>query len=148
MDQLSDDYLTSSDELEITEETTGYLIETTKWAKFIAITFYILCGLAIIFMLVYGKYIYDTLGPYGSRLLEDRFIKAIIIMAILAIVVAVTWYFLIVFANKMRAGLEGENIEQVNAGLGALKVHFIIIGILILLFGILYPLYTLFTVYS
>ena len=147
MQQLPNDYLSSESELPITQETSGYLIETSKWAKFIAITFYVITGIAILIMLIWGSYLFNTVGTYRSRVIENTITIAIISMIIATIVVAITYYFLLVFANKMRMGVETENIEQVNVGLGSLKVHFIIIGILLML-GIFYSLYTLSNVYA
>jgi len=142
MDQLPNDFLSSEGELEITQETSDYLIETTKWAKFIAVTFYILTILGILYVLIFGSYAFRAFGSYRRRALEDYITMAIIVIVICVVVVGVTYYFLLSFANKMRVGLETENIEQVNGGLGALKTHMIIIGILLML-GLLNTLYEL-----
>ena len=141
MEQLPNDYLSSENELEISQETSGYLIETSKWAKFIAITFYIGSALGILFFLTYGAYVFNRLSGYRRSGGEEMTI-AIVAVLVVAAVVAVTYYFLLSFANKMRVGIETENIEQVNAGLNSLKVHFIIVGILLML-GLLASLFSL-----
>ena len=141
MDQLPNDFLSSENELQISGETSGYLIETSKWAKFIAITFYILTGLALLVTLVWGSYVFNTLSSY-RRSAGDELTIAVVALILVAVVVGVTWYFLLSFANKMRVGIETENIEQVNSGLNALKIHFIIVGILLTL-GLLASVYSL-----
>lgn len=147
MEHLHNDLLSSDGELQITQETGGYLIETSKWAKFIAITFYVLMGLAILVMLIYGSYLFNSYRTFSSSIAENFMSVAIIALIVAVLVVGVTYYFLLVFANKMRIGIESENIEQVNAGLGALKVHTIIIGILLML-GIIFSLYGLSAIYA
>ena len=146
MEQLPNDYLSSTEELEITDETSGYLIETSKWAKFIAISFYVLCGIAIVLVFAYGSTLSNSFGSYGGRY-QDQFAAIIFVLIIGAVIVGVTWYFLLAFANKMRAGIQAQNIEQVNAGLNAMKIHLIIIGILLMI-GIIYQLYVFSTVYA
>jgi hypothetical protein len=147
MEQLQDDFLSSENELRIENETSGYLVETSKWAKFIAITFYILTGIVVLFFIVYGNYMSDTFGSadrygsgseYGTR----YFAVMTIVLVLIVAVVGVTYYFLLSFANKMRAGIETENTDLVNNGLQSLKVHYIIIGILMML-GILLSLYNI-----
>jgi len=93
-------------------------------------------------VLIFGSYAFRAFGSYRRRALEDYITMAIIVIVICVVVVGVTYYFLLSFANKMRVGLETENIEQVNGGLGALKTHMIIIGILLML-GLLNTLYEL-----
>lgn len=147
MDQLQNDFLSSENELRIDNETSGYLIETAKWAKFIALAFYIVTGIVIVLFLFYGSNISDGFARRRSfstgRDVESAFFIGIVIALILiAAVVAVTYYFLLAFANKMQAGIATENIELVNNGLKSLKVHFIIIGILMII-GILVSLYNI-----
>ena len=142
MEKLQDDLLSLETELQIGHDISGYLIETSKWAKFIAIAIYVLSALGSICILVYLNYISDKFGAYARATMDRYFNMAILISSVFCIVVAVTYYFLIVFANKMRAGLETEDIEQVNSGLNGLKIHFIIIGILMLL-GVIAGVYNL-----
>ena len=146
MNQLPKDYLSSAEELEITDETSGYLIETSKWAKFIAISFYVLCGVAILLIFAFGSTLSNSFGRFGGRY-QDQFAAIIFVVIIGAVIVGFTWYFLLGFANKMRSGIQSQNIEQVNAGLNAMKIHLIIIGIFLMI-GIIYQLYVFSSVYA
>ena len=146
MDQLPNDILSTEAELRIESETAGYLVETSKWAKFIAITFFIVTGLVILFFLSYssalsGLYTRRSYS-YGSDYEQGFFIGMVIVMILVVVIVGVTYYFLLNFANKMRSGVDTENIELVNNGLRSLKIHFVIIGILLIL-GVLVALYNI-----
>ena len=81
-------------------------------------------------------------GGYNEGIANSIYMVIVFVMILVAAVVGVTYYFLLSFANKMRVGIETENIDQVNGGLRALKVHYIIIGILLML-GILASLYNM-----
>ena len=141
MDLLHEDILTDEQEFEISNDIGSYLIETSKWAKFIAITFFAATGIGILFFLFFGSRIWGTFSPFEYD--RSGIISIMIIALVLALViVGVTYYFLLDFANKMRIGIETESIDLVNGGLRSLKVHFIIIGILSLL-GLLFSLFSL-----
>jgi hypothetical protein len=136
MEEIQHDLLSSGNDLPITEEASGYLIETSKWAKFIAITFYSVTGAVVLYFIWYMWYIKSKLGAYGGRLTERL---SIYVMAMLfaAVVVGFTYYYLLNFANKMRAGIETESLENINDGLRSLKTHLIIVGIILILFTLI-----------
>lgn len=135
------DLLTGEGDLPVTDEIGSYLIETSKWAKFISITFYICTGLAVLF---FCYMMFSTeVGPFSRYSVISDYMSVFAIIMVLAVaVIGVTYYFLLAFAKKMRTGIETENIEYVNAGLYNLKVHMIIIGCLLML-GILANLFQL-----
>lgn len=136
MEQHNEDFLTSETELHIDRSNSESLVEASKWAKFISVTFFVLTGLLLLLFIIYGKEIMYTLSFYSGLVSGDRdavFAGAIIGLILVVGLVFVTYYFLLNFANKTKAGVEGENIDLVNKGLKSLKVHFIIIGIMLML---------------
>ncbi|MGG9962399.1 hypothetical protein [Ferruginibacter sp. SUN106] len=146
MDQLQEDFLSSEAELTIDNEASGYLIETSGWAKFIAITFFSIVGLIILFFVFYSN---DLIKSYTGRYenpddFKTAFIVGLVVaLVVITAVVGVMYYFLLAFANYTRKGLATENINTVNNGLKALKVHFIIVAIVSMI-SILISIYNLF----
>ncbi len=127
MDLLDEGIIAEEQELKIDGEISGYLLEAGRWSKFIAITFYILLGI-IIAAALFSKG--DIIGgDYG----DQHFIRLLIILGVSAVIVISTFYFLVNFANKVKAGIAAENIDTVNKGLHSLKTYFIIIGIIMML---------------
>jgi heme/copper-type cytochrome/quinol oxidase subunit 2 len=127
MDLLEEGIIAEEHELKIDGEISGYLLEAGRWSKFIAITFYILLGIAIAAILLLKG---DIIGGYYR---DQHFTRLLIILGVSTVIIVTTLYFLIDFANKVKAGIETENIETVNKGLHSLKTYFIIIGILMML---------------
>jgi len=128
MDQLQEDILSNEQDLDISGEAGNYLVEAGKWAKFIAVTFFVLTGLCALVLLFYG----NALDNLGVNIFGGSGAGGVIIFVFLIAIaiVVVTYYFLVVFANKIQSGILAEDIEQVNNGLNALRIHFVIIGIL------------------
>lgn len=135
MENIKEDILSSEHELGIDNEIPGYLIDTSKWAKFVAITFFVIIGLCILLFATFGSAIMNNLSPFRGYDSEasQALVFGIIILLIVTAVVIVTYYFLLNFANKIRAGLESESIDMVNEGLRSLKTHFIIVTIISIL---------------
>ena len=144
MEQFNEDLLASEGELRIDKNDSSSLVEMSKWAKFIAITFFTLVGICVLFLIIYGREIMYAFSAYSGLVKDgDAFFATLIITLILAVgVIFITYYFLLNFANKMKTGIETENIDQVNRGLKSLRIHFIIIGILLML-GLLSSLYSM-----
>ena len=131
MDLLEDDLLSDEQELRVDEETSGYLIETSRWTKFIAITIYSLTGIFALMLVFFGKFILDAMSlSRRYDILSQSLFTIAVWLIIFVLAVAVTYYFLINFSNKIKAGIETENMETINDGLKSLKIHLIIIGII------------------
>jgi hypothetical protein len=134
MDLLEEGIIAEEHEFKIDEETSGYLLEAGRWTKFIAITFYILLGI-IIAAALFSKG--DIIGGYYG---DQHYTRLLIVLGISTVIIVTTLYFLINFANKVKAGIAAENMETVNKGLQSLKTYFIIIAILMML-QLAYDLY-------
>jgi hypothetical protein len=135
MEDIKEDFLSAEHELGIGNEIPGYWIDTSKWAKFVAVTFYVITGICILFFLSFGSDILNNFRVFRSYDSEasQMLVFAIITLIFVVAVVIVTFYFLLNFANKIRAGIESENIELVNGGLRSLKIHLIIVSIVSML---------------
>jgi len=144
MDLLQDDLLTDETELSIEQEAKSCLFETAKWAKFIAISFFIITELVIFFVFIFGSDLTGNWRRFGGGSDSAYFAGIVIGMLLVAGVIGVTYYFLLDFGTQIRRGLETEDIHTVNRGLKSLKTHFIIIGILSML-GVLGGLINLFS---
>ena len=146
MDLLQDDILSDEQELKIDEETSGYLIETSRWSKFIAITILALTAIFCLILIFFWKFVIGAmnLSLWYYRWSQSNLILLIAALAILIASVVVAYYYLINFSGKIKTGIETENMETVNEGLKSLKIHFIIIGVLIGI-KILYTFYKMLT---
>jgi hypothetical protein len=144
MENLNEDQLTNMD-LEMDREARLQLNEAAKWSKFIAIVMFIACGLILIFGIAGGAALtgvlrklggtYDVLGGFDGAVL---IIAIIFIVAVLALV----YYFLFDFSQKIKAALLSENTADFNAGLKSLKIFFIITTVFAIL-GLLSKVYNM-----
>ena len=128
MENAERDQLTEMD-LQMDEVVRLQFNETAKWSKFISIVMFVGCGLLLIVGLVGGAALFTIFKSVGARYgFLDEFSGAIIIMIIVAVVavLALVYYFLFNFAQKIKAALLTDNVAELNAGLKSLKTFFII----------------------
>ncbi|MDX9928914.1 MAG: DUF5362 family protein [Bacteroidales bacterium] len=133
----------SENMLVIDEANRAFLIESSKWAKFLAIVGYIgmgllvLLGLALLFGMTIVKELTDL--PFNPG-----------IFGIIYFIIAVVYYFPITylynFSQKIRDGLVAGNQQTMTAGFGNLKSMFKFIGILMIVALSLYALVLLIAV--
>lgn len=130
MDLLEEDIL-SDHELKIDEEISGYLIETSKWAKIIVKIIYIVLVVLILLSFYFG---FAGLAAIATPIYKIIGKGSLIITAFLitiAIVGFVAFYFLLNFSRRISEGVKLKNIRSINQGLKSLKAHFTIIGIIL-----------------
>ncbi|MGC4103963.1 hypothetical protein [Ferruginibacter sp.] len=145
MEEFHSDFLESVD-LEVDGGAANALKEGSKWAKFISILVFVFCGIAIlIFAAAANENVRDSDGVFKefdffSRGEAYSLMIGIVIVAVL--LVAGLYALLMNFGVKTGRALASENIEQLNKGLGSLKLYFIIYGCLSLL-TILFSIYSL-----
>jgi ABC-type Fe3+ transport system permease subunit len=133
MSELKQDLL-SGGELELDNEVKYRLNEAARWGNFISIVMFVFAGLILLMGFVAGSILNDALKKLGA---EYEFLNEInssaifaVAFAIVAVIVAVVYYFLFAFGKKTKAALLSENLTELNAGLGSLKVFFIITTII------------------
>lgn len=126
----------------LTPEIKGYLQETAKWAKFIAIVGFVFVGLIVIIALFMGAFLSYMTSDFGGSAMP--FPPAIFsgIYLILAILLFFPSLYLFRFANLMQASLKNGNDISLSESFKNLKGYFkfygimtaIIIGIYALMF--------------
>jgi len=109
-------------ELEVDHTSTIYLRETAKWAKFLAILGFVWCG--IIFLAGLG--VLATRSPYSPPYMS--WVSALYMA--LAAVYFFPCIYALNFARKMKAALQNNDQEYLNASLRNLRSAFRYLGIL------------------
>lgn len=113
-------------QLIINNEIKGYLLETAKWGKFLAIIGYIGMGFLLLIgvLFIVGFSIFNSVTEVGFPMR---------IIGLLYILVSVAYYFplkyLYSFSAQLKQGLNPENQQTVNYGFENLKSLFKFMGI-------------------
>lgn len=145
MENLQKDHLTHMD-LEIDTQVRQQLNDAGKWSRFISIVMFIASGLILLFGIIGGaalNNVFDRLGSGYSVLGDLDGGIFIVIIALVAIVLAVVYYFLFDFSNKVKTALLSESTSEFNKGLKSLKTYFIITTIFAII-SLLSSVYNLF----
>ena len=129
----------------------SHLSEAAKWARFLAICGFIFLGLMIIYGIVASFVILDmanALSPVDSTPAENSLknmmrIAMVIFYIGFAVIAFFPYYFLLRFANKMKAALISNDQDALNGSFQNLKILYrymgilMIISLVLILFGIL-----------
>lgn len=122
----------------ITENTKSYLLQTTKWAKFLAIVGFFGIGVIIIFVL-------SSLFFGGRFSGSSTFVGVIKFISIFISVITLYFlpiYFLYQFAVNMQDGLiMKRSAKKIEEGFKHLKFSFRFMGVLMVI-GLAYYLFT------
>ena len=119
----------------------SHLSEAAKWARFLAICGFIFLGL----MVVYGIFMsfvianmasamsqYDS--TYSANSLKNIMgIGMIIFYIVCAVIAFFPYYFLLRFANKMKAALVSNDQDALNGSFQNLKILYRYMGILMII---------------
>ena len=133
-------------DLQIDQQSISYLGETARWAKFLSIVGFIICGLMIVLALFAG-----SLMTALSRLRADDAMQSMAGMggafSVIYIVVALLCFFpclyLFNFAGKMQTALHNNDQTSLNASFGQLKSCFKFVGILTIIVLSFYILFAI-----
>jgi len=134
----------------------SHLSEAAKWARFLAICGFVFLGLMVIYGVVVSFVIADMAGALsevdstaGENNLKDMMrIGMVIFYIVFAVIAFFPYYFLLRFANKMKAALISNDQEALNGSFQHLKILYRYMGILMIIslvlifFGILSMLAT------
>jgi hypothetical protein len=134
-------------ELQVDQQSISYLGETARWAKFLSIVGFVLCGLMIVFALFAGS-ILTTFAKLGSRdALTNSMGMGGAFISMIYIVIALLYFFpclyLFNFSGKMQAALRNNDQTHLNASFANLKSCFKFVGILTIVFLSFYLLGTI-----
>ncbi len=129
----------------------AHLSEAARWAKFLAIFGFIMCGLVVIIGIFFGTFMSTfSASPYGNEY-ESRssFGGSLgVVMAVLYIGIAILYFFpclfLLRFANHMKNALNTNEQLTLNSSFQNLKIMFRYVGILTIVLISFYALAFLF----
>ncbi|MES2328970.1 MAG: hypothetical protein V4539_05160 [Bacteroidota bacterium] len=143
-----EDQSSSLFELQVDESAQTYLRDTTKWTRFISITYYVLMGLMVFFLLIMLMFKDFVATAFSQNPTLSRFstgtgmiiiIFAIIMFVAIAVFLLVT-YQLMRFSTQTKKGIDQQNQDALEMGVGSLKTYMVIsgiLGIIGLLFGVI-----------
>lgn len=123
-------------ELQIDQQSIGYLSETARWAKFLSIVGFVVCGLMIVVALFAGT-VMTTLSRFGRS--DDTALQGITgvsgaFVSLIYIIIALLYFFpclyLFNFSGKMQTALHNNDQTSLNASFSHLKSCFKFVGIL------------------
>jgi hypothetical protein len=127
--------------------TKAHLSETAKWARFLSVVGFVFLGLMILGGVSISLYTNRPLDNYGGSGVFDSFGVG---MAFLYIIVAVLWFFPLLFmfrfASRMKAALHGNDQNTLNTAFQNLKVCFRYVGIITIIVLALYALLIVFAI--
>lgn len=126
--------------LELTSEGKNYLQETSKWAKFIAIVYFVFIGLLALMMLFAGSFMTmmgaEMPGANGAAMGMAMFFYFLFIGAFIFFPAL----YLYKFSNHTKRALASESTAEFTEGLKNMKSYWKFMGIIMLVFIVLYGL--------
>jgi hypothetical protein len=124
-------------QVSVNQEIMGYLLEISKWGKFLAIVGYI--GIGFLILAAFGVIIG---GSFLSGFSDFEFPMGI--FGVLYLVIAVLYFFpvnyLYRFSGQIRQGLNSNDQQSVTSGFGNLKSLFKFMGIFTIVMLSIYAL--------
>lgn len=126
-------------DLQVDEQASTQLTETSRWAKFLGVTVLIALGITVLMFGMLWNRLADLFRLYEEMDDETVRIMKVVLAGCLVFVVvvsAILMTFLIKGANSIRAGIRQKDQVLFNAGLGHFKNYLAMTGVIgvILLF--------------
>ncbi|THU38080.1 hypothetical protein FAM09_15455 [Niastella caeni] len=115
-------------ELQIDHENMRYLGETAKWAKFLSIVGFVMCGLLVIAALFAGSLL-SSFSPLGGTMGASGLLVTIIYIGG-ALLYFFPCLYMFNFARKMQMAMNNNDQSTLNASFSNLKSSFKFVGIL------------------
>jgi hypothetical protein len=134
-------------DLQVDQQSISYLGETARWARFLSIVGFVLCGVMIIFALFAGS-ILSTFSRLGNAdALSSTMGVGGAFVSLIYIVIALLYFFpclyLFNFSAKMQTALRNNDQTNLNVAFSNLKSCFKFVGILTIVFMSFYLLGTI-----
>lgn len=130
------------EKLFVTETAKNYLTQSAKWAKFLAIVGFVIVGFMVLLGLFFGTFMgmmSSSLGSAESSAIEAMGAGAFgLIYVLLALLYFMPTLYLYRFSTRTKRALIDDNSEMLTDALGQLKSMFTFMGILTLIFVIIY----------
>ena len=134
MDIFQKDFL-DDQSLQVDHEVRHQFLESAKWAKFIAITVFILFLIGFLILAISGTAIFNVLQSLDQFRRIGSFTSGMSLVLLLSIVFVVfaifgvVYYFLYNYSVKIKLALATDNTDTMNKALLSLKIFFIISGV-------------------
>lgn len=134
-----------NEEMQLTEAARGFLRESARWSKFLAIVGFIFIGLIVILAIFVGA-IFSSLPDTGNFPLGAMkgFLTAIYL--IMAVIYFFPVYYLYKYANDTKEAIDSNDNELLAKGLESLKSHHKFFGIMTIVALSFYALGILFSI--
>ena len=121
-------------DLHIDQQVTSYLGETAKWAKFLAILGFIMCGIIAIVALFAGSFLASSLSRFGGG--EGTAVSGVLVTIIYLGIVLLYFFpclYLFNFASKMQAAIRSNDQQLLTTSFRNLKSCYRFVGILMII---------------
>ena len=126
----------ANSQLTVSPLASGYLNETGKWGKFLAIVGFCVIGLIVMIGLFAGT----IFSSMGEALPFPGFLMGLIYVAV-GLLYFFPVYYLFKFSNQVRTALINKNSQQLDSAFENLKSHYKFIGILMIITLSMYVLF-------
>ena len=120
----------------IDQSSRTHLFEAAKWAKFLAIVGFVLCGLIVVIAFFVGSFLAMMSNSYNNgysgsaRLTGGMGVLVTIFYIGIAILFFFPYFFLFRFATRMKTALNTNDQLTLNTSFQNLKIMFRYVGIL------------------
>jgi len=133
---------TSADlfDLHIDHDSSSYLGETAKWAKFLAILGFVFCGLIVLVGLFAASFLSAAMGKFGGEGSMMSGAALSFIYVLFALVYFFPCLYLYNFASKMQVALRNNDQQQLTQSFKNLKSCYKFLGILMIVILSIYVL--------
>ena len=112
-------------DMNMDSSTQSHLLSISKWTKFISIVGFVICGLVLLLLAVYGAKITEQLSvlfSFGNSELAGALIAVVLVVLLLF---GFWIYFLFKVSNLLRNGLQSRDTVLLADGFKAMRIYFI-----------------------
>ena len=131
-------------DIEVDPQIVHLLKDTTRWSKFIAIFYTVILSIMVIGVILGGATLIAGMEDYfeGVQSGIASIVGSMIFVFLAAFVVigGILLFFLYRFSLHTRAGINEQQQGKFNSGLKALKNYFMVYGIVMLIYIVLYAI--------
>lgn len=126
-----------------------HLGEAARWAKFLAIVGFVMCAIIVVVGIFASTFLSGMMSGYGGAYSDAATSGMGTVLAVVYVIIALVYFFpclfLFRFASKMKEAIATNEQTTLNVSFQNLKAMFRFIGILTVLFLVLWVLLILST---
>lgn len=139
--------LQDNERLYLSQEAQGFLKETAKWGYFLSIIGFVCIGFMVVLALFIST-IFSALSGLSRSANSMGFLEMGLISGVylaIAVIYFFPVYYLFQFSSKLKKAFTSNDNDLINSSFEYLKSHYKFIGILALVFTVIYGLLFLFS---